>query len=54
MCQVGALTNDKMKEYIDVAQECKRYLKTDYKVIFERYRIMADLKVKQKLSIVLH
>jgi hypothetical protein len=43
-----------MKEYIDVAQECKRYLKTDYKVIFERYRIMADLRVKQKLSIVLH
>lgn len=32
LCQVGALTKDKMKEYIEVAQECKRYLKTDYKV----------------------
>ncbi|XP_071150590.1 uncharacterized protein [Mytilus edulis] len=42
LCQVGALTDQRATDYADIVQECKRYLKTDFKVHISELATVPD------------
>ncbi|CAG2256851.1 unnamed protein product [Mytilus edulis] len=42
LCRVGALTDQRAKDYAEIVQECKRYLKTDFKVHISELATVPD------------